>query len=373
MKITIVQTRSYHYRVPFYNALRSILSARGHDLDVLYSDPLPQVQGRDDTQDIPWAHKVSCRYYGVGRFSLIYQDCMPYLKNSALIIVQQESKLLLNYQLLYMRRYGSFRLAFWGHGRTYQTGRFSGLGENWKRFFLRRPDWWFAYTSVTSDYLVACGYPAKRITVVQNATDTHALMDRLASITEEEQQQARRTMGLQGKHVGLFVGSLYAEKQIGLLVEAVDVARASVPDLELLVIGAGPEEAMLKRLIQDRPWIYYCGVLQGRDLAICLKLAKILLLPGAVGLAVLDGFAAGLPLLTTNVPTHGPEIAYLHPEENGIMTSSSATAFGAAIGAILQDTERYQYMRNNCLRLAGELSSEKMADNFAAGIEDALR
>ena len=45
-------------------------------------------------------------------------------------------------------------------------------------------------------------------------------------------------------------------------------------------------------------------------------------LPSHVGLSIIDGFAAGLPVLVANFDNHCPEIAYLEENVNGLMTLS---------------------------------------------------
>ena len=53
------------------------------------------------------------------------------------------------------------------------------------------------------------------------------------------------------------------------------------------------------------------------------------LLPGAVGLGVLDSFAFDVPLVTVDLPYHGPEIDYVRDGENGVKLPAQTDADGA--------------------------------------------
>ena len=69
-------------------------------------------------------------------------------------------------------------------------------------------------------------------------------------------------------------------------------------------------------------WIHYMGSKFGRESAMLYKIADVFLLAGTAGLAIVDSFAAGLPLIATHLPTHPPEISYLRDGENGKLTAA---------------------------------------------------
>ncbi len=94
--------------------------------------------------------------------------------------------------------------------------------------------------------------------------------------------------------------------------------------------------------------------------------------PGLVGLGILDAFCAGLPLLTTDVPGHSPEIEYLEPGRSGLVTAPNAAAFAAAIDALLVDPGRLAGMRAAAEEASRRYSIEAMAENFAAGVKRCL-
>ena len=92
------------------------------------------------------------------------------------MIVEQANRLALNYLLLAARPAGGPRVAFFGHGANLQ-GNPASLREHWRRILARTPNWWFAYTDGTADRVLSAGFPANRMTVVQNAVDTSGLTE----------------------------------------------------------------------------------------------------------------------------------------------------------------------------------------------------
>jgi glycosyltransferase involved in cell wall biosynthesis len=121
-------------------------------------------------------------------------------------------------------------------------------------------------------------------------------------------------------------------------------------------------------------WIHYLGAKNDVEKVPYWAISKLLLMPGAVGLVVLDSFALGIPMVTTAVQTHGPEIDYLDDGVNGIIVPEwdSAESYAIAVVNLLRDESRRQKMSENCLSVSENYTVEKMAEFFAKGICSAL-
>ena len=161
------------------------------------------------------------------------------------MIVEQASKLLVNYPLLAWRRFGGPRVAWWGHGVNLDGGSASALGEGVKRRLARRADWWFCYTEGTARIVEGLGVPRDRMTVVQNAVDTKEVQRLRSEISEAQLAATRAELGIGSGPVGVYVGSLYNTKRIPFLIEASDQIRSKLPDFHLIVIGDGPDRPFL--------------------------------------------------------------------------------------------------------------------------------
>ena len=116
------------------------------------------------------------------------------------------------------------------------------------------------------------------------------------------------------------------------------------------------------------PWIHCLGPKFGEEKALLLKMSDCFLLPGRVGLAILDAFAAGLPLITTNVPFHGPEVEYLEDGINGRMTENNVESYADSIVEILSDSDLNERLRHGASKSAKRYSIEVMVANCRHGI-----
>ena len=98
-------------------------------------------------------------------------------------------------------------------------------------------------------------------------------------------------------------------------------------------------------------------------------------MPGLVALAVLDSFAYGLPLVTTAVTFHSPEIAYLRDGENGVIVQerSDPRAYAKAVVRVFRDDELRDRLTMGARADANRYSIENMAALFVDGVEQTLR
>jgi glycosyltransferase involved in cell wall biosynthesis len=140
----------------------------------------------------------------------------------------------------------------------------------------------------------------------------------------------------------------------------------------LLIVGSGPDRKWVEEEVHSNHWIHYLGQKFGREKALALRMADIFVLPGRVGLAVLDSFAAGLPLFTTDLSIHGPEASYLIDGYNGRKTAHRLTSYANAVIDALQSPSLLANLRRNALETASHYTIEAMAENFHHGIRKCL-
>jgi glycosyltransferase involved in cell wall biosynthesis len=367
-QVVIVQRRLPHYREPFFETLRDIARERGITLRLVHGNPTQREAAKNDSGRIAWADFVPCHYALGDR--LCWQNVSSRLAGADLAIVTAENRLLYNHWL--QLRGTSFRLAFWGHGANFQ-GRADTWREHFKATMARRVDWWFAYTDLSRQSLERLGYPPARITVVNNAVDTTDMQRLRREVTDDEIVALRRNQSIAGRRLGVFVGSLYTEKRIEFLLAAGQRVRKQLDDFELLIVGDGPDRALVESFAGRHRWCHYLGARTGRDKAVALCAAQVILNPGLVGLSILDSFAFGVPMVTTDCGLHSPEIAYLETGFNGLMTADCLEAYVDAVAEVLTDDQLRERLREACLRSAAHYTVEKMATRYVEGIEACLR
>lgn len=370
-RVCYIYPPAYHYRQPFNRELRKVLASKNVEYVVVYSDLGAENRFKNDTVEISWGRKVQMLKLP---FGLKYQRALGFAANCDLVIVQQENKLVLNYILQLASCLKLKKVAFFGHGPNFQSRNPNGAGARLKRFLAKRVDWWFGYTEASRKYVEGLGFPAERITVFNNAVDTSDVHDAIRASSITKMEEIRQNLGLTGNNVCVFVGSIYADRRLEFLVCAADVVRDRVPDFELLVVGGGIELPLMRELAASRPWIKVTGPRFGAEKVELMLLGKLFLMPGLVGLAVVDAGAAGLPTVTTAFPYHSPEIAYVEHGVNGVIVSEweDPAAYADAVAGLLEDLPRLAAMQAAATQMAGRLTIEAMAERFAEGVLRAL-
>jgi glycosyltransferase involved in cell wall biosynthesis len=371
-QVLIIQSQIKQYRMPFFENLREALRKDGVTLKVGYSDPPPSETGKRDNCDLPSDYGVKVTGYWVLGNRVIWQPLLNEVAAADLVIVEHANKYIMNHILLVWSAFSGKRVAFWGHGRNRQSQR-DGFSEWLKLHTLSRVDWWFAYTAGTVEYLTRRGVLRSKITNVENAIDTTVFREQLASVSESEVAAARRKLRIStDSKVGLFCGGVTREKMPEFLVESAVRIRRLLPRFELVAIGGGPQQVFFERASDRCPWFHYLGPRFGREKAVYFKLADVFLMPGLLGLAVLDAFAAGVPVVTTNVPIHSPEIEYLEEGRNGLVTAVNPESYSEAVVTILRNHEWLERLRHGARACGEKHTIENMVANFCHGVLCAL-
>jgi L-malate glycosyltransferase len=269
-RVVVVQKSLPLYRVPFFERLRGRLDADGIELELVHGRPTPSDAHRNDAAEVDWAIRRPNRVVRVGRRELVWQACLEDVRGADLVIAEQASRLLVNYLLLARQQAGRGRVAFWGHGANLQLRSASAVSESLKRRLSRRPHWWFAYTDGTRRRIERLGYPAERITVVQNAQDTEQLATAVAAVPDEAIRRFREAHDLGDGPVGLFLGSLTREKRLGFLLDACERIAAREPGFRLLVAGDGEELPRVRAAAARYAWLRPLGRVNAlEDPAVC--------------------------------------------------------------------------------------------------------
>ena len=366
LTVSIVQRRLTHYRVPLFEALRRSLADADITLRVLHGEGNPREMEKNDSGHLGWSESLDTKYLAGNR--LCWQPFARQVSGSALVIVTQENAMLANHLALVQRP--APRLAFWGHGANLQ-GNSSSLRETYKRWSTRQVDWYFAYTGLSVDTVERSGFPRDRITQLNNAIDLRELQDDLAAAEGTNLRKFRASLGLGEGPVGLFLGSLYTHKRLDFLLSAAEKVRGKVDGFQLLIVGDGPQRDLVERASFQYPWIRYTGALKGIDKAKALNLATISMNPGLVGLGILDSFAAGVPMITTDCGLHSPEIAYLSPE-NGVITPDDLDSYVDACTRVLTDKPELDRLACGCRAAVEVYTLPNMVENFSKGVIKAL-
>ncbi len=362
------------YRVPFYEVVREDLRAHNIELRLIVADGMTEDHAKGDRATLPWAEHRPFREFSLAGKKLLWQPGFDTASGADLIITEQASKQLFNIVLAYGQRGLHTRLAFWGHGKNFQTSIEGSSGEGLKRRLTQKSHWFFAYNALSAEAAVEAGMPADRVTSVMNSTDTENIRSVLASLPESTDADVRAELGMGNGPVVLCMGGMYPPKRPAYLLESAYALRELIPNVELLVIGGGSEQHLVAEAAEQHPWIHATGPIYGDDRLRLASVAALQVMPGLVGLNIVDAFGLGLPTITTDIDYHSPEIDYLVDGVNGVIVTGdpSPTEFAAGTAAVLTDPDRLDALRSAADHTGRELTIENMARNFADGVIAAL-
>ena len=199
--------------------------------------------------------------------------------------------------------------------------------------------------------IVARGVPAGKITVIPNAVDVDAFQ--LARPAEPALQQQ---WGLAGRTVIGFIGSFYAYEGLDLLVDTMPNLLKVQPDICLLVVGGGPQEANLKaqvELLKLQKHVVFTGRVPHKDVNRYYDLIDVLAYPRhsmrltelVTPLKPLEAMAQGHLFVASDVGGHRELVE--HKKTGILFKADDANALASALLDLLKDKESWPAMRAN--------------------------
>lgn len=189
--------------------------------------------------------------------------------------------------------------------------------------------------------IVARGIPAERVTVIPNAVD-------IANFEPGGQPDLalKSHLGLDGATVLGFIGSFYAYEGLDLLLQALPQILTQRPDVRVLLVGGGPQDAALKAQAQalgvaDK--VVFTGRVPHAEVNRYYDLVDVLCYPRhsmrltelVTPLKPLEAMAQGRLLVASDVGGHQELI------EDGVtgrlFTAGDAGALASTVEKLLQD------------------------------------
>ena len=173
------------YRVPFYQGLRDELADRNIGMRLIHGDPPNSRRQRNDSGALDWAEYVPNHFWTVRGLELTAQPVIRRLRGSDLVVLQQETGLLLNYLMLARSRLGGPLVGLWGHGHNFNPLEASAPAERVKAVVTTWADWAFAYTERSLEVFLSIGVDPAHITVVQNSADIEPLRNPTGEVSDD--------------------------------------------------------------------------------------------------------------------------------------------------------------------------------------------
>ncbi|MBL8434912.1 MAG: glycosyltransferase, exosortase A system-associated [Zoogloea sp.] len=197
--------------------------------------------------------------------------------------------------------------------------------------------------------IVARGVAESKVTVIPNAVDVEGFQ---LSGTPDAALKAR--LGLEGCTVLGFVGSFYAYEGLDLLLDAFAALHASQPDLRVLLVGGGSQEARLKAQAERlgiAGKVVFTGRVPHAEVSRYYDLIDLLAYPRhsmrltelVTPLKPLEAMAQGRIFVASDVGGHRELIR--DGETGRLFVAGDAGALAATVSDMLADRRHWPAMR----------------------------
>lgn len=357
MRVVFVQKFVPHYRLPFFERVRSKLADSGIEFVLLYCEPDPYENSKVQMVYPDWGIQASTRHFSLLNRYLYWGNIRQHLQKGDIVIVEHAAKLIDNYWIFALRQLGYLKMGYFGHGQNFQATTEYALSAFLKKLMLKRVDHWFAYTEMSRQSLLRQSVDESIVTVVNNTlvpSENTYLGDKKPN-----------------RYSCIYIGGLYSLKLLPLLIEAGKLVHARLPEFKLHIVGEGPDKEMLEEASRSCPWLTVEGGLYGIERDSLLAQCNAILMPGLVGLIAVDAFQFKRPIITSDAGEHSPEFAYLSNETNCLIDTSenvTAESYANVVSNYLTDENLQEALRKGCEQSAQQYSIDNMAENFCRGI-----
>lgn len=240
------------------------------------------------------------------------------------------------------------------HGSTHDGSVRYKVSRALETYALRRADHVTTICDGLRGEILARGIDEHKVTVIPNAVDT-ALFQSGAPVDAA----LRAKLGLDGKTVLGFAGSFYGYEGLDLLIEAMSILAPANPDMRVLLVGGGPEEARLKAQVarlqlQDR--VIFTGRVPHEDVQRYYDLIDVLVYPRhrvrltelVTPLKPLEAMAQGRVMIASDVGGHKELIR--DGETGFLFPADDAAALAKAVQNVLARRPDWDRVRANARR-----------------------
>ncbi|HUW38661.1 MAG TPA: TIGR04063 family PEP-CTERM/XrtA system glycosyltransferase [Rhodocyclaceae bacterium] len=244
--------------------------------------------------------------------------------------------------------------AFWedaavDHGTTREASARYRLSRRLETWALERADHVTTICDGLRDDIITRGIPAHKVTVIPNAVDIDAF-----SVGREPDEELKAELGLTGRTVVGFIGSFYAYEGLDLLVAALQRILQRMPEIRLLLVGGGPQEAALKEQVRAHgiaDKVVFTGRVPHHEVQRYYGLIDVLAYPRhsmrltelVTPLKPLEAMAQGRLFVASDVGGHRELIR--HDETGVLFRAGSVESLADSLLCLLSQRERWPDLR----------------------------
>lgn len=198
--------------------------------------------------------------------------------------------------------------------------------------------------------MVKRGIHSEKITVIPNAVDIESF-----NVSGQADEVLKTQLGLAGCTVVGFIGSFYAYEGLDLLLDALPQVIARLPDVRVLLVGGGPQDAALKAQVARlklESYVVFTGRVPHAEVQRYYDLVDVLAYPRhsmrltelVTPLKPLEAMAQGRLLVASDVGGHKELIR--HGETGMLFKAGSAESLTDTVLQVLAKKDLWPNLRS---------------------------
>lgn len=208
----------------------------------------------------------------------------------------------------------------WTHGLQ---GEESGLKWMVRKWLYRLSRGLLLYGDHAKQLLTEKGFAADCLHVIYNSLDDCEQEEVFRGITDQDREAFRRSLGIEAnERLVCFTGRLQPVKRLPWLLQALALVAQRGKQVHLVLVGDGSERQRLESLTTElglTRLVHFLGAVYDESrLGLVISASDLAVVPSGAGLAVMHALAYGTPvLLHDKVEEHFPEWEAVREGETG--------------------------------------------------------
>jgi glycosyltransferase involved in cell wall biosynthesis len=244
-----------------------------------------------------------------------------------------------------------------------------------RMLMLKRTDALLLYSEKERKRYQEMGLLQEKCFVAQNTVDIEGIDAGIAGTTQEDIRASLEKLGISNGPLLMHVGRLAKNKRLDLLIRVLPELRKRQPDIQLALIGDGPEHEALGELAREfkvSNAVHFLGsITDHKRLAPWVLASDLFVAPAQIGLMAPMCLVYGKTLIISdNVEHHGPEVQAFLPGETGLNYKyGNIEDLTLKINTLLADSEKCgKFAKAGAARVRDLMGPERMFDAFLAAI-----
>lgn len=377
IRVLIVQQINRAYRVPL---LTKLASQPTIDLTMVYGTS-PPVQAGDTgisiaEEPMPF-RTISGPINGVrykGREVLWYGLALKTIKQEHfdVVICDYYLRLFSIWRMQSLQHKCNAGFILWGIGfHQYPTP----LLDKIRLLMIKRTDALLLYSERESQRYQEMDVPAEKCFVAKNTVDVEGIQAGMAVKTREDIQNCRQKLNAEKGPLLMHIGRMANNKRLDLLLQILPRLQKKWPNIQLALIGEGPELEGLHRLavkLSVTEIVHFLGpITDHKHLAPWILACDLIVAPGQIGLQAPMALVYGKTLVISDDPKlHGPEVQAFIPGQTGLdYRYENLDDLVYTVDTLLADPEHcIKFAQVGSERVKKLMGPERMLEGFMAAI-----